>query len=168
MMCLVQTNDSISLQVSIASLAVAGASLLISVAATWIAASSLSQAKRVANRDLTDWRQRKWFDLYFKADEAYDALEAFQIKYQDGVPTSDEEQWARFSNDWNELMDLFRRVHSMAVVFPKNAVIDGLLLSSAVFSNVGEGLSKERLKRVFHSVQNMRDQALIMDSAILG
>ncbi len=49
------------------SLGVSLASLLISVAAVWIAKSSLSQAKQVADRDREDWRQRKWFDLPWTA-----------------------------------------------------------------------------------------------------
>jgi hypothetical protein len=64
------------------------ASLIVAMAATWIARSSLlraedsiHQAKQIADRDLKDWRQTKWFDVYLKANEAYDKLEAFQTQY---------------------------------------------------------------------------------------
>src|SRR5229473_5734568 len=68
------TRESVSIMIEVIS-------LLAALAAVWVARSSLSQAQRVADRDQRDWRQRKWFDLYFKADEAYDALDRFQVLY---------------------------------------------------------------------------------------
>ena len=58
--------ESMSLWVAVASLIVAITALLVAIGANRIAESSLSQAKQVADRDQRDWRQRKWFDLYFQ------------------------------------------------------------------------------------------------------
>ena len=74
-----------------------------------------------------DWKQRKWFDLYFKADEAYDALERFQVLYPDPMNLTTTEG----KQEWNELMRIMRAVHRMAVVFPQNAAIDELLSATA-------------------------------------
>ena len=73
---------------NVASLAVAIASLIASVAAARVANSSLTQARQVAVRDEREWKQRKWFDLYFKASEAYDFLEYFQQNYSSAASPS--------------------------------------------------------------------------------
>jgi len=141
------TQESVSLTVGVIS-------LLVAVAATWIARSSLSQAERVADRDQKDWKQRKWFDLYFKADEAYDDLDRFQIL----SPSWNAQQleW-----EWNELMRAMRGVHKMAVVFPKNPVIDALLSSTAVFNDQQQAISKDRLSGLFEAVEGVRKKALL-------
>jgi O-acetylhomoserine/O-acetylserine sulfhydrylase-like pyridoxal-dependent enzyme len=56
------------------------ASLLLSLAATFIAGSSLSQARQVADRDKRDWKQRKWYDLYFQLSETYETQ-----KFETGI-----------------------------------------------------------------------------------
>ena len=66
--------DSVSLWIAVAS-------FVVSIAACLIAWSSLSQAKQVAGRDRKDWKQRKWFDLYFSASEIYDSLDRFSCAY---------------------------------------------------------------------------------------
>jgi len=147
------------------SLVVAVASLFASVAAIWIARSSLSQAKQVADRDQRDWKQRKWFDLYFKADEAYDALERFQALYTStSSPGWGEEEWER---EWNDLMRVMRGVHRMALVFPKNSAIDELLACTAVFKDEEQAVSNERLSKLFDAVEGVRQKALIWDLAVL-
>src|SRR5215469_5500814 len=114
------------------SVGLAAASLVVSIAAAWIARSSLSQAKQVADRDRRDWKQRKWFDLYLKANEAYDALDRLQTLYAEGVATGTEE----FGRDWNNVILLFRELHTMATVFPKNSAIDELLLRGRKLYNL--------------------------------
>jgi hypothetical protein len=138
------------------------ASVLVSAAAACVAWSSLSQAKRVADRDRRDWKQRKWFDLYFKANEAYDFLDRFQTQHK-VIETQSE----TFINDWNDLMSLFREVHSMAVVFPKCTAIDELLSCTAVFKNPQEALSKDRLQKVLGALEGIRQRALV-DPIVLG
>ena len=141
---------------------VAIASFLTSVAAIFIAWSSLSQAEQVADRDRRDWRQRKWFDLYFKANEVYDSLDRFQTLYDATTPCTTE-----YRKDWNDLMFLIREVQSMAVVFPKNSVIEEILSCTAVFKDRAEALSKCRLKKVFNAVDGIRLKALV-DPTVLG
>lgn len=140
---------------------VAMASFLTSVAALFIAWSSLSQAKQVADRDRRDWKQRKWFDLYFKANQVYDSLDRFQTLYDAATPCTTE-----FQKDWNDLMFLIREVQSMAVVFPKNSVIEEILSSTAVKDHA-EALSKCRLKKVLNAVDGIRLKALV-DPTVLG
>jgi hypothetical protein len=142
---------------------VAIASFLTSVAAVLIAWSSLSQAKQVADRDRRDWRQRKWFDLYFKANEVYDSLDHFQTLYSDATPCTEESQKEK---DWNRMMFITRQVQTMALVFPKNSVADEFL-SSALFKDPAEALSKSRLNKVFNALEGIRQEALV-DPAVLG
>lgn len=154
----------IRMGLEMASLIVSIASLLAGIAAVWIASSSLSQARLVAEREQREWRQRKWFDLYFKADEAYDALDHFRIKY----PNSSSPDWGsvQWHNDWNDLMRVMRTVNRMAVVFPKNAATDALFASTAVFSNPVEALSKDRLQQLLDACEKLRQNALV-DSSVL-
>src|SRR5271170_268174 len=112
--------ESASLWIAVASAAIALVSLFFSVVATRIAKSSLviadsslTQAKEVADRELRDWRQMKWFDLYFAASEFRDSLDHFQKRYNAASLGT-----VSFIKDRNDLMFLFRRVASMAVVFP--------------------------------------------------
>jgi len=140
------------------SLAIAIASLLASAAATLIARSSLSQAKQVADRDQKDWKQRKWFDLYFKADEAYDALDRFQVLYPStSSPGWNTPEWERESHD---LMRVMRTVHRVAVVFPQNPVIQALFDATAAFKNMEEATSKDRLSKVGDAVEGIRQKSI--------
>ncbi|HEV2419997.1 MAG TPA: hypothetical protein VGX94_19555 [Terriglobia bacterium] len=147
--------ESISLWVAIAS-------ILVSVAAACIAWSSLSQAKQVADRDRRDWRQRKWFDLYFKASSAYDSLDRFQTLHD-----CTKRETAEFIKDWNDLMSLIRDVHTMAVVFPKCPVIDDLISCTAVFKDCTEALSKDLMQKVLKAMEGIRQRALV-DPTVLG
>jgi hypothetical protein len=162
----------ITINYGVASFWVSMASFLISVAATWIAKSSLKraevsirQAEQVAARDQRDWKQRKWFDLYLKANELYDALEFFQTKYVNIFAQS----WVsgEWKSDFNDLTHLIRAAHAMAMVFPVNAAVTEFCESTTVFSNPQEALSKERLKKVFNAVEKIRERARINDPSIL-
>ena len=64
-------------------------------------------------------------------------------------------------------MNLIRRVHARAMVFPPNPAIDKLCLATAVFSDKEEALSENRLKRVFEAMDDIRMQAII-DRSVLG
>ena len=103
------------------SVTVAIISLLVSLVAARIAKSSLVQARLVSDRDRRDWRQRKWFDLYFKANEAYDSLERFQGRYD-----STRDESGEFKADFNAVTSQIRSVHAAAVVFPKDPALDEL------------------------------------------
>ncbi len=161
--------ESASLWIAVASAAIALVSLFVSVVATRIAKSSLviadsslTQAKEVADRELRDWRQTKWFDLYFAISEFRDSLEHFQTQYD----ASDLETF-NFGKDRNALMFLFRRLASMAVVFPRDPAIDALRTCIEGFSEPAESLSKVRLAKVGDAVEGLRQKALV-HPAVLG
>jgi hypothetical protein len=145
-------------------LGIAVASLVTSAAAALIAKSSLSQAKRVAERDRKEWKQRTWFDLYFKGCEFCDFWEHFQARYATG--SADIWKTPGIEKDYTELMFLARKVLSMAVVLPVNKVIDELCASTAVFKNPNEALSEPRLKKAADAVEGLRQMAL-MDKSVL-
>jgi hypothetical protein len=132
---------------------IALASLLASVAATLIAKSSLSQAKQVADRDERDWRQRKWADMYLKADETYDGLDRFRV-------LSDSWDTEERGREWNDLMRLIRGAHAMAVVFPENPAVDAFLSCTKVFKDQTT-VSKDRLSKVFDAVELIRERARV-------
>jgi len=138
------------------SLFVAVASFLTSVAAVWIGKSSLSQAKQVAERDRKDWQQRKWFDLYFQASETYHSLEHFQTLYDTGSESTAECVMGR-----NELMFLFRKMYAIAVVFPRNSVIDALASCADGLERPEEVFSRARLQKMFDAVEGLRQKALV-------
>lgn len=141
------------------SLLVAVASLLVGIAATWIAGSSLSQARRVAEGEKRDWKQRKWFDLYLRADQAYDALDHFQTTY----PSTESEGWGspEWLERWNDLMRTMRSVNRMAVVFPQNPAVDTLFNATSGFTGADEALSKDRLQRLMDAIEGLRQKALV-------
>jgi hypothetical protein len=147
------------------SLAIAIASLLVSAGSVLIARSALSQAKRVADRDQKDWKQRKWYDLYFKADEAYDALDRFQALY----PSTSAPGWntAEMLKESHDLMRTMRTVHRIALVFPQNQLIHALFDATAAFKSMDEATSKDRLSKVFDAVEGIRQKALITDTSVL-
>ena len=158
--------------IAISSLAVAAASLVLSVIATLFAKGSLNRAEdslrraeKIAIREQQDWRQRKWFDLYLKANEAYDALERFQIQYGAGPPQPPNDgQWKQ---DFNNLIYVFRAVHALAMVFPVDPVVTELCLATADFQNVENVLAKKRLERIFDAMNSVREKALV-DPDVLG
>ncbi|HXP78897.1 MAG TPA: hypothetical protein VN976_03250 [Verrucomicrobiae bacterium] len=154
--------ESISLWVAVASLA-------LSVAACLIAWSSLRQAKQVAERDRKDWKQRKWFDLYFAASGVYDDLDRFQGQYVftrtgAGVQSVPGQR----NTDLSDLMASIRKVHAMAAVFPKTQAITDLFNATAAFKETDkEVTSRDRLKKIGDAVEGLRQQALLVDKSVL-
>jgi hypothetical protein len=65
--------------VSVASLVAAIVALVLAKASVRLAESSLTQAQQVAEHELRDWKQRKWFDLYDAAESFITLLERFQV-----------------------------------------------------------------------------------------
>jgi hypothetical protein len=103
----------------------------------------------------------------YKADEVYDALEEFQVKYCQAGPQSIAFWSVQLQEDANRLRAMTRRVHSMAAVFPQNPVMDKLFANTD-FKDNQELLSKACLDALFEAVQDIRDKALIKESSILG
>jgi hypothetical protein len=153
-----------------ASLWVSIASLVIAIAATFIAWASLAesklmteQGKQTAARAHADWAQQKWFDLYFKADQAFNALEHFQTENQ-GCNTA--ALFPEQKEKYNQLIHIIREAHTMAVVFPKSAAIDALFASTKFSNFWGDVLPKERLKSLGDALELLRQKAL-MDQSVL-
>src|SRR5450755_3918775 len=135
----------------------------------WVAISALFVAIVsffVAQKTLKDaeefWKQQKWFDLYAKADEGYDTFERYCIGYK-GLHQL--EMRPDHTEAWNELMFLIRRVHSMAMVFPKCSAIDKLVKATS-FNTPENALEEWRLKLFLDAVQDMREMA-VLDNTIL-
>jgi len=134
--------------------------LACSIASVLIAWSSLAQAKHVADRNLSDWRQTKWYDLYFKANEAYDLLDRFQSVY--GSATGPNYGSLECDRDWNDLMAGMREVHTAALVFPRTATIDKLLSATGHFERRDrDAFDKERLPRLIEALEGLRKRALV-------
>jgi len=162
-MCFLPLRDFLSLWIGAASFMVALASLFGAMAAYRVAKSALSQAILVAEREQRDWRQRKWFDLYFKTNEAYDALERFKVMYESSLSQA----WnAQQAIDWNNVMELFREAGAMAVVFPKNDAIDKLF-AAVKLTNPQEAISKGRLNQIQDAMEAIRQKALV-EPTVLG
>jgi hypothetical protein len=132
---------------------------------TELAAESLRQTKEVAERELADWRQSKWFELYFRASEMCDTLERFQKMHK---PDAKEYRYSEpIAADYNNFIFLNRRCLTMAAVFPKNDAVDKLAAASAAFKNYEEAFSAERLGLIADAVQDIRELALLHPAVLL-
>lgn len=56
--------------------------MIIAFAALLISWWTLKVTKKAVEQARLDWAKQKWFDLYFKADQAYNALDEYQALYQ--------------------------------------------------------------------------------------
>jgi hypothetical protein len=134
----------------------------VAISALFVAVVSFFVARKTLLGAEEFWKQQKWFDLYAKADEGYDTFEFYCTTYNlfqkpDWSPAQTE--------DWDNLMFLIRRVHSMAMVFPKHPAIDKLV--KATMFNTPEGVFEEwRRKLFFDAVEDMRKMA-VLDPSIL-
>jgi hypothetical protein len=154
-----------SLVAALASLWIAKASRDAAKTASRTADDTLQQAKEVADRDLADWRQSKWFDLYVRARDMGTALEYFQTKYKGTLldPREDHEM----NKYYNDFMSLNRRCMTLAVIFPKNDVIENLAAAAAAFRDWKEALSPDRLKLIEDSIEEIRTLALLRPEVLL-
>ena len=154
-----------SLFAALASLWIAKASLDAAKTAGRTADDTLRQAKQVADRDLADWRQSKWFDLYVRAHDMSTTLEYFQTKYKGTLldPRKDHEM----NKVYNDFMALNRQCMALAVVFPKNDVIENLAAAAAAFRDWKEALAPDRLKLIEDSIEEIRTLALLRPEVLL-
>jgi hypothetical protein len=133
---------------------VAISSLVVAIAAFVVARKTMKDAEE-------DWKQRKWFDLYFKADEAYNELDYYRTAYSgQPIPKTPEQ-----ASDWNKLMFLIRQAHSMATVFPKTEAIDKLFAATD-FGDPAGAFDPGRLKTFMDAVEALRQKALIKPSIL--
>jgi hypothetical protein len=129
--------------------------LVVAIVALFVARKTLKDAEEF-------WKQQKWFDLYAKADEGYDAFDRYCTTYK---MSPHPEMRIGHTNDWNNLMFLIRRVHSMAMVFPKHPAINKLVKATS-FDMPADPLEEWRLKLFLEAVQDMREMA-VLDPSIL-
>lgn len=162
----------ITIFIGVGSIIIAGASLWVAKAslnaaetASQTADETLQQTREVAERDLADWRQTKWFDLYVRAREMGTALEHFQTKYRGKL--SDPLQDDEMNKDFNAFIILNRRCMTMAVVFPKNEVIENLAAAAAAFRDWKEALSPKRLELIEDAIEDVRTLALLRPEVLL-
>ena len=148
------------------------ASLLVAVAATWIARSSLQraedslrQAERIADRDQRDWRQRTWFDLFVQADELQYALLCFRNKH--GSPSSPPWNKGVWKQDFSDLVTLLAKAFRKAVVFPVNPVTSEFFSAVTAIQSGEDALSSELSGKIFDAVEKIREKALV-DPGVLG
>jgi hypothetical protein len=132
---------------------------------TGLSAESLRQTKDVAERELADWRQSKWFELYFRASEMCDTLERFQKMHK--LEAKEYMYSEPIATDYNNFIFLNRRCLTMAAVFPKNDAVDKLATVSAAFRNYEEVFSVERLRLIADAVQDIRELALLHPAVLL-
>lgn len=135
----------------------------IAISALFVAVVSFFVARKTLKDAEESWKQQKWFDLYAKADEGYDTFDVYCATYKG---FHNPEMNAGHANDWNNLMFVIRRVHSMAMVFPKHSAIDKLVKATTGFLTTEDALQPWRLKLFFDAVQEMRDMAAL-DPSIL-
>ena len=154
--------DWTTLSLSIASLVVAIASFVASLASAAIANSARKDAKSIADRAHDEWAQQKWFDLYFSTNSAYDAMDKLQADcvFQGNRLISF--RGGNYPDRADEVIRLFREIQAMAMVFPKCAAIDMLCAATSGFANDhGDLLSKKRLKKLMDAMNEIREKALV-------
>ena|ERR1700733_8226931 len=134
---------------------VAISALVVGIAALYVARKTLKDSEEF-------WKQQKWFDLYAKADEGYDTFDRYFTAYK---MSPHPETHIGHTEAWNNLMFLIRRVHSMAMVFPKHPAIDKLVKATS-FDMPADALEEWRLKLFLEAVQDMREMA-VLDPSIL-
>ena len=153
--------------ISIASLLVAIVSFIASLVAAAIANWARKDAERIAEIAHDEWAQQKWFDLYFSANSAYDAMEKLQadsIVQKCGTIII---HGGNYQDRHNEVIRQFREIQAMAIVFPKCAPIDTLCAATSGFVDASsEMLSKQRLNNLMDAMNEIREKALVNASVL--
>jgi len=142
---------------------VAVANLIVAIIAMYLGWLALKIARRTMQDAEEDWKHRKWYDLYFKAAEAYDLLDRYRTLYSVGqgrvAPTQ------AMEDSWNDLMMHVRVCHTMSTVFPKNRDIDDLH-EATKFSKDEYVYDNERFKKFGDAVEGLRQKALLKPSVL--
>jgi len=134
----------------------------VAISALFVAIVSFFVARKTLKDAEESWKQQKWFDLYAKADEGYDTFDRYCMAYK---ALQHPATHLSHIEAWNNLMFLIRRVHSMAMVFPKHPAIDKLAKATS-FNTPAGALEEWRLKLLFEAVQDMQEMA-VLDPSIL-
>jgi hypothetical protein len=160
-MCLATIDyESGTFWVPIAALGVSAASFAAAVVALFLAKSSLTQAQQVADRDLRNWTQRKWFDLYEAAEKFCLLLEQFQAKYDQHLETKE------FIDDVNALTFAARRTLPFASVFPQNPTVDAFFACINKWKLDENLFSKKMLEEYQDAIEGFRQKSLVHGSVI--
>jgi len=138
---------------AISGLFVAVVSLVVAVRALKVSNETLLVARKTLQDADEDWAQRKWFDLYVKADDAFNLLDRFRQVNPASTNSAQQRQ------DWNEVMLAIRRAHTRALIFPKNPAIDKFLASTSVFDDMQHGYDKTYLAAFLDATEDLRDMA---------
>lgn len=138
---------SLSDWVAVTNLVVAVVALVVSGVAMYIALRTMNDAEE-------DWKQRKWYDLYFAAAQPYDLLDQFRKVYPRNVGTLEK------NRAWNDAMMSLRQSHALATAFPKTDVIDAFF-SASDFSNPDYAFDDERMRKLGDAVEGLRQKALL-------
>jgi hypothetical protein len=145
--------------VAVASLVVAvivsGVSLGLSWVSVRISKSSLNLTKELAERELRDWTQRKWFDLYVAAEHFRTLLERFQTIYDRPLPTLE------FEKDANDLTFAIRETLPYATVFPQNPTIEAFFNCIRKWKLDENLFSKEMLAEYIDAIEGFRQEARV-------
>ena len=150
-------------------LCVSIASLIAAIVSAVIAKGARNDAESIADRAHDEWAQQKWFDLYFKINSAYDAMDKLQADcvIQTGRIIS-VRGGGSYSDRANDVIRLFREIQAMSMVFPKYPAIDRLCdATSKYVDNEMEMLSKQRLKNLMDAMNDIREKALV-DGSVLN
>jgi hypothetical protein len=140
---------------SISGVFVAAVSLWVAIRALNVSNETLAVARKTLQDADEDWAQRKWFDLYMKADEAFNLLYRFRQVH----PAVGSMNPAQQTQDWNLVILTIRQAHTMALVFPKNAAIDKFLAATSVFGDMQHGYDRDYLKEFLDANEDLRDMA---------
>jgi hypothetical protein len=132
-----------------------------------IAIGARKDAGRIAERAHDEWAQQKWFDLYFSTNSAYDAMEKLQADSFVQKNGTINIHGGSYPDRYNEVINLFRAIQAMAMVFPRCAAIDTLCAATSGFvDDPREMLKKQRLKNLMDAMNDIREKALV-DSSVL-
>jgi hypothetical protein len=161
---------SLELNLSIASVVVSGAALIPAIVSALVANNARRDAQRIADKASDEWAQQKWFDLYFKANAAYDAMDGLrdQFKFDRGkILRTYPITGLNYPECADDVIRLFREAQAMAMVFPKSEVIDNLCNATSGFvDDPREMLSELRLQNLMDAMNGIREKALV-DSGVL-
>jgi hypothetical protein len=142
-------------------LGVSAASVIVSIIAAVYAREAVTEARLTTQRAQQDWKQRQWVDLYREANYAYDLFDQFQTVYGGETPGAD------YKAAFNAAVFQLRKAHAVAAVFPVNPVVTSFFEASVAFKGHDDPKFPEKLHRIFESVQDIREQALL-DAKLLG
>jgi hypothetical protein len=130
-----------------------------------VANNARKDTQRIADKAHDEWAQQKWFDLYFKANAAYDAMDELQGQFS---LERDRIIGMNYPERTNDVIRLFREAQAMAMVFPKSEVIDNLCNATSGFVHEpSEMLSKQRLQNLMDAMNDIREMALV-DPGVLN